>query len=192
VKLPASYWYTTPLFFSADNSSLPPFYDPICFLLSGLFLLFRHGRAAVALCLWCTSNLLAHSGWTVERQLGWLSCLLGGPPVAYRPPCQEPYCRHTDVQQAEKTCVDAVARQRISLDCRSAMGEDVAGYTPGAPCRAEGNSTPTVHRHGTSRSAGPRRTACVTLSHGPLPKQGGAARAGSHGQVCRPTPRHPA
>ena len=46
-------------------------------------------------------------------------------------------CRPTDGQQAETTCGDAGARQRVALAGPAAMGWDVAGQAQGTPCRAE-------------------------------------------------------
>ena len=49
-------------------------------------------------------------------------------------------CRHTDVPQAEKTYVDALARLCVALDCHSAMVRDGAGHAQGTPCRADADT----------------------------------------------------
>jgi hypothetical protein len=73
-----------------------------------------------------------------ERHLyyGWLM-------TGYRPTLRvftEKACRHTEVQQASKTFVDAVAHQRVSLYGQSAIVWDVAGHAQGTHCRAQADT----------------------------------------------------
>ena len=63
--------------------------------------------------------------------------------AGYRPTLRvftDKACRHTDVQKAWKMCVNAVARQRLSLSCPSAIVWDVARHAQGTPCRADADN----------------------------------------------------
>ena len=102
-------------------------------------MLFRHGRAAVSLCLLCTRHFLHtaygqwNGSWCVYHpffvDFRWPLDFLCQSHAADTPSCSRP-----------KPCVDAVARQRVSLYGQSAIGWDVVGQAQWTPCRADADT----------------------------------------------------